>query len=626
MTRRAYLLALAMLAFCLWWVARAEIAGRVYLICWTLMMPAVACLTGLLLLNGWVGRRRPGLALSRAELLFIYLALSCGLPVAGFGMVRFLLPILGASVFPAVGSAGLGVGEHLPDWFLPEAPAASGSGAEPSAPASAFAGFFHGRAAVPWAAWRAPLLVWSGVILLFCVAGVCLSLLLRERWIEEERLTFPAVYLPLRMTEGADGLFRHWLFWLGFALPALFQSLLALNALYPSVPAVQLRAEYYPVFPSRPGSAFGSFPIGIYPLAVGLAYLIPTEISFSLWFFYLLPKLASVAGQAWGLETADGGARGARFPYVEEQAAGAWLGLGLLGLLGARLRLRHLLRSPAAWGLAACGIGLWLFWAAAGMQGWVAGAVLLLYGLLLIAGARIRAEIGAQWILIPLVWNPGNLVVNAWGPGAFTAPSLALLTVLHAFVIDVRAHPMPNFLEAWRIGDGGGFKRAPLARALLLMLLAAVPLALVTSLLAYYDAGAAGRGSPFPLAKTRVAYTTWSAWVTDSTRLPDTAGTLALLAGGGTTALLSLLHSRFSGFPFHPIGYAAANTYTGRAFTLSFFLAWGVKSLLLRYGGARLYRTGFLFFLGVALGDILTQCAWTIAGMVLGFEVYGFVT
>lgn len=613
MTRRAHLLALLLLAFCLWWVARAEIAGRVYLICWTLMMPAVACLTALLVVNGRVARRRPALALSREELLFIYLALSCGLPVAGFGMVRFLLPILGSAVFPAVGSAGLAVGGHLPAWFLPAEPAES------------FRGFFHGRAAVPWAAWGPPLVVWSVAILLFCGAGVALSLLLRERWIEEERLTFPAVYLPLRMTERGESLFRHWLFWLGFALPMLFQSLLAVNALYPSVPAVQLRAEYYPVFPSRPWSAFGSFPVGIYPVAVGLAYLIPTDVSFSLWFFYLLPKLVAVTGEAWGLETADGGSRGARFPYLEEQAAGAWLCLGLLGLLGARRRLRRLVRTPAAWGLAACAGGLWLFWALAGMAWWVAGAVLLAYGLLLVAGTRIRAEIGAQWILIPLVWNPGSLVVSAWGPGAFGASSLALLTVLHAFVIDVRAHPMPNFLEAWKIGDTAGIKRAPLARALLFILIAAVPLALVTSLVAYYDAGAAGRGSPFPLAKTRVAYSTWESWQRGD-RLPDTPGTLAVLAGAGITALLSLLHARFSGLPFHPIGYAAANTYTGRAFTISVFLAWGVKSLLLRYGGAKLYRTGLLFFLGVALGDILTQCAWTIAGMALGFEVYGFVT
>jgi hypothetical protein len=147
----------------------------------------------------------------------------------------------------------------------------------------------------------------------------------------------------------------------------------------------------------------------------------------------------------------------------------------------------------------------------------------------------------------------------------------------------------------------------------------------VTSLSAWYDAGAASSGSPYPIAKARIAYTTWSSWLA-SERLSDTPGTLALLTGAGITALLSAVHTRFAGFPLHPIGYAAANTYTGRAFTISFFIAWLVKSLLLRYGGVRLYRTGLSLFLGIALGDILTQCAWTIIGMLLGFEVYGFVT
>jgi hypothetical protein len=255
----------------------------------------------------------------------------------------------------------------------------------------------------------------------------------------------------------------------------------------------------------------------------------------------------------------------------------------------------------------------------------VVAAVLGLYTLILIGGMRIRAQIGAQWILIPLVWNPNSLIVSVWGTRAFTASSLALLAILHAFVIDVRANPMPNFLEAWKIGDMSGLKRAPLATALLVTLVIAIPLAFVTSLAAWYDAGAAARGSDFPLAKTRIAAAASLEWLR-SGRLSDTPGTLALLVGAGITALLSLLHTQFSGFPFHPIGYAAANTYTGRAFSLSFFIAWLVKSLLLRYGGVRLYRAGLYPFLGIALGDILTQCAWTIIGMALGFEVYGFVT
>jgi hypothetical protein len=478
---------------------------------------------------------------------------------------------------------------------------------------------------VPWEAWIGPILVWSVVIALLCAAGFCLSLLLRERWIEQERLTFPTVHLPLAMTESGGGLFRHRLFWLGFALPATFQSLLALNALYPSIPAVQLRVHYYPTFTSLPWSGFGTFPVGVYPLAVGLAYLIPTDASVSLWFFYVFTKVVAMVGASFGIEVADAGASGARFPYLEEQAAGAWLCLGLLALWGVRRQAAKLAHSPAAVGLGISLAALLAFWIGIGMQAWVAVVVLGLYLLLLIGGMRIRAQIGAQWILMPLVWNPNSLVVNVWGPREFTTQTLGLLTVMHAFNIDLRAHPMPNFMEAWKIGDPAGIRRAPLATALLVALVVAIPLAFVTSLSAWYDAGAAARGGPYPLAKTRIAYTAWSGWLA-SERLSDTPGTLALLTGAGITGLLASLHMRFTQFPFHPIGFAAANTYTGRAFTISFFIAWLVKSLLLRYGGVRLYRTGLSLFLGIALGDILTQCAWTIVGMLLGFEVYAFVT
>ena len=122
------------------------------------------------------------------------------------------------------------------------------------------------------------------------------------------------------------------------------------------------------------------------------------------------------------------GSSGARFPYLEEQAAGAWLCLGLLALWGWRRHARRQWRSPAALGFMACAAALFGFWILLGMQAWVVGLILVLYLLLLIGGMRIRAQIGAQWILMPLVWNPNSLVVNVWGPREFTASTLALLS------------------------------------------------------------------------------------------------------------------------------------------------------------------------------------------------------
>jgi hypothetical protein len=55
---------------------------------------------------------------------------------------------------------------------------------------------------------------------------------------------------------------------------------------------------------------------------------------------------------------------------------------------------------------------------------------------------------------------------------------------------------------------------------------------------------------------------------------------------------------------------------------LPFFIAWLVKILALRYGGARLYRTLLPFFLGLIAGDLLGGGLTTALGAYTGINVY----
>lgn len=614
MTRRALILGILLEVLLFVWVARAEISGNVYLIGWTLLMPAVALLVALLIANSFLRRSKRIAPLSRAELLCIYLIVSASLPVAGFGMIRFLVLNLGNTFFFSTPENKWGeMQEHLPAWMVP------------NEPVRAFAGFYRGYSTPPWGDWLVPVVVWSVYIALLVGGGLCFTLLIRRRWIEEERLTFPIAALPLEMTQPGGGFFRSPLLWAGFLLPFIGQSLLALNALFPSVPAFQIKAKWYPVFNSLPWSAFGSVPIGFYPLSIGLAYLVPLDVSFSCWFFFLFTRLEAVFGAMAGYSQGATSSAAARFPYAEEQSAGAWLMLGLLTLWGARAHLRRSWRSPAGIGLIACAAGAVLFWVLAGMQLWAAVAILALYGLYLVAGMRIRAEAGGQWIFFPLAWNPNSLVVNTLGTAGLTPATLALTPIMHAFIIEARGHPMPFHLETWKMGEHVDLKRRQMIIAFLIGLAVALPVAFATSLTEWYRSGAAVKAANYPLVKANIAYNDWRNWV-NTPRTPDWAGIKGMIAGGGITVLLTSLRARYLWWPFHPIGYAAANTIIVRAFWLCFLIAWLSKLLLLRYGGARSYRQGLHFFLGIAFGDIMTQALWTIAGQLLGFEVYQFVS
>src|SRR5437763_1989123 len=94
---------------------------------------------------------------------------------------------------------------------------------------------------VPWQAWIVPISFWSVYLLLLTGIWLGLAAALHRIWIRQERLTFPIAMLPLQLTDPQDDLFRRPLFWLGFVVTALLQSLLALHEWYPSIPALPLR-------------------------------------------------------------------------------------------------------------------------------------------------------------------------------------------------------------------------------------------------------------------------------------------------------------------------------------------------------------------------------------------------
>jgi hypothetical protein len=94
--------------------------------------------------------------------------------------------------------------------------------------------------------------------------------------------------------------------------------------------------------------------------------------------------------------------------------------------------------------------------------------------------------------------------------------------------------------------------------------------------------------------------------------------------GAGITALFTVLHHRFVGFPFHPVGYAVACGWVMSAMWFSVFLAWLTKWVILKFGGIQLYRKMVPFFLGVILGQHVIGGLWTIIREIVGGYGYRF--
>ena len=75
--------------------------------------------------------------------------------------------------------------------------------------------------------------------------------------------------------------------------------------------------------------------------------------------------------------------------------------------------------------------------------------------------------------------------------------------------------------------------------------------------------------------------------------------------GSGVMGLLVLLRYRFPGWPLHPLGFTIPLVYPTRNSVFALFLAWGIKSVVMRVGGVTLYTKTRPFFVGLATGYAL---------------------
>jgi hypothetical protein len=604
-------------AVMVWWVADSEIARSVYLICYSLMMPTVLYLLLGRLLQRW-------LSLERHELLLGYIVLTATIPIVGFGGLRFLAPGLGYLAYFSQSQAQWL--SYLP--YLPHLPLLQ----DPEAIRS----LYIGESGVPWRAWALPIGFWSLYLLLLAAVWLGLAAVLHRIWIHQERLTFPITVLPLQLTDPRDDLYHRPLFWLGFTVPAVLQSLLALHDWWPAIPAVQLKAyDVKPLlFTSSPWSALPDLYVGFYPMAIGVAYFVPSGVSFSCWFFWLVTKLSSAVGAMYGLDT--GGTAAARFPFREEQAAGAWITFAAMALWGARRHWGSLIAAGSSeerrafqrmgWLAATCGLLCAALMTTVGIPFLLALGTVAVYVAYVIAGSRVRAEAGGPWTFAPLSWTPQR-VMSALGSGT-AMPDRGLVAAGHFDLmhVDMRAQSLPYLLEGLKIAESAGIPWRTVLTWVAIGSVTALALGWWSSLTSFYSLGAmTAKTNALTQHKVRVGMEAMDYLARNRTGL-DPVGVTAMAFGGGLTLLLTGLRLRLMSFPFHPVGYVLANTLTLNAFFVPFLIAWLVKVLVQRFGGSLLYRRSLAFFVGLILGDIVTQAGWTLVGRLLDVPVYQFLS
>ena len=590
----------------------------------SLIYNVVVTLAVLICLNLLVKRLLPRLALRQGELLTVYVILSISSAIAGHDMMQTLVPVIPNGFwFATVENEWQQLfWRYLPSWMT-------------ISDLSVLPEFYDGESSVYstryLAAWWEPILWWTIFLSVVIWVMICIDLLLRKQWIERERLTYPIVRLPIEMTYSDGRLFKNKMLWAGFAIAASIELINGLHAFFPTFPEIPVRKVDLGIyFTEKPWSAIGWTPLYILSFGVGLAFLMPLEMSFSLWFFYFFWKGERVLGSAMGLQALPG------FPYDGPQGVGAYLAIACFGLYGGRKHFYAMFRNLTGkrganlppemqdttdyrWPLAGLiGGVLFLFFFSnrAGMAVWMIALYFVIYYLLALGITRVRAEVGPPTHEM-FSANPRQFIIDSLGSRMIPPQSLTVLSMYFAFNRGYRAHPMPHTLEAFKLVEVANIR----AGRMVVALMCGVFFGILASFWAYlavsYKTGA-------DQWVVKGGYNMLRSWLYYPTETNIPAVTF-MGVGFLFTGLLWWLRTRFPMFPFHPTGYAvASSTLTFGWLWFSVFISWSIKHLILRFGGIRLYHRVLPLFLGLILGQFVVGGTWVLIRLIWGVSVYSF--
>ena len=636
-TARAILLSLLLTILNDYWIVQLEVVRYSFA---TYAAPFYNCVFTLLVCvgaNALVRQRWPSKAFTRVEMLTVYVMVSISSAVCSHNMMEILVSLMGYAHWFKTPDNHWGelFADRLPRWLT-------------VSDHEALRNFYYGDSSLyrpeNWHAWIVPVLCWSAFCAILLFTMLCLNTILRKQWVENERLTFPIVMLPLEMTHESGALFRNKHMWLGFAIAGAITLVAGLHYLWPSIPHIPIvRRNIGQYITQPPWNAMGGIPMGFYFWAIGLAFLMPLELSISCWVFYWLVNLEQVgcAALGWNQLTVPGGGFDSAFPFKMSQSWGAYVGFFVMSMWNSRRYLGRVIRTAfmgtkeeddsseaisygAAILGALAGVTALSFVAfAIGMSWWVICVFWTFYFVFAVICSRIRAELGFPTHDMH-VMQPQHLIETAVGTQRLAHEDKVGFALFYWFNRTYASHPSPHQLESFKIAERTNIHARQMFVAVLIAGVFAMPIGFWMLLNMYYhNGGATARVEQWALGFGSEAWRNLEAQI----QRPYPANPTAMAfvgVGFAISMLLGWSRTRFAWFPLHPLAYAIAPSWGVSQLWMPLMIGSTAKLLILKFGGLKTYRSALPFFYGLILGEICVGSLWTLVGVVLGIPTYDF--
>lgn len=624
-TFRAIIIAVMIMPLNAYWIIQMEVVWWGFPTIITLFFNVVFILLILSCVNFLVKKYLPKWAFSQGELLTVYIMLCIATALSGYDMMQCLVSLIGTPTWYATPENEWNelFGRYLPSWLVIK-------------DKGVLTGYFEGDTTFYTAkylkGWILPVVSWVSFVVVLLFVMLCINILVRKQWIDNEKLAYPIVRLPFEITKSSGGFFRKRFLWFGIALAGGIDLINGFNYFYSAIPKIPVKPHNISyLFTQKPWSAIGSLSISFYPFVIGLGFLMPLDLAFSTWFFFLFWKAQRVFGSIMGWQSLSS------FPYSTQQLGGIWIGLLLFALWTGktyffRLTKRIFTKSVekeddlmykiAFFGLILGTIFLVFFGHYAGMSPLVAVLFFLIYLALSTTITRIRAELGPPGHDMYGA-GPDHILKTALGTRRLGASNLTAISLFYWINREAyRTHPMPHQLEGFKLAQLANIKERKLSYAMILAVFVGAISCFWAFLHIAHHLGASTRlyGRTW---FARAAFSRLQNWLSYPSGT-DALGLSFMGIGFFFTLTLMFLRTRFLWFPLHPVGYAVSSWFLGGILWFPILISSFLKWIILKYGGINSYRQAIPFFIGLILGEYIIGSLWSLFGIIFSMPTYVF--
>lgn len=499
---------------------------------------------------------------------------------------------------------------------------------------------------IQWSVWAKPLFNWSLIVFATYIVLMSLNVLIFRQWAHNEKLIYPLAELPLIMA-GADDVeqkgvlplvFKSGLFWTGFCISAVILGWnhLADARIIANISPISLDYKWGSYVDGSVFNALKETRFKIIFSVIGLTFLVPAGVSYSMWFWQVLCMVELLVmvwlgmGQSrdsfqyhftylMNYQTAQGGGALIVFASVilwkcRKYLLSAFSAQSVAGLDPSE---RSELRVSSALFLAGSVALVAMFTLRLNVNIFYSVIMYLLLLVLTIGLVRAVAEGGV--LGTQAFFNPFHFIRHvfgmdkAWNSPVLMAPLWIFVAMMY---VDIKSFIAPAMANAMKLRDDMRINRLKFHGAVWASILAAMAVGFAVHLILAYSGGT-GKMSGWHYSggvQDQMGFGFIQRMMEE--KPVDVAGVRWwMLAGASIMVMVILLRQQFNWIT-HPIGLIMCINPMMFLFWGSMFIGWCFKSLVSKYGNRETYQRLRYLAVGLIVGELFVA--------VLGWHRFDF--